>query len=212
MLASGVHATVAGILVAMLVPMRASIEPGRFLATAGERLKTLAGMSLSRESMVTDKEQLEQISEIHLAAGDMRPPGLTLEHHLHPVMVFVILPLFALFNAGIAFDGGALGTLARPVSLGIILGLVLGKPLGIVLFSWLAVLSGRAGLPEGVTWGQIVGAGLLAGIGFTMSLFISDLAFPGDRLVDEAKMGILAASLVAGAAGYIVLRFSLRRR
>ncbi len=211
-LASGVHATVAGILVAMLVPMRASIEPGRFLATAGERLKTLAGMSLSRESMVTDKEQLEQISEIHLAAGDMRPPGLTLEHHLHPVMVFVILPLFALFNAGIAFDGGALGTLARPVSLGIILGLVLGKPLGIVLFSWLAVLSGRAGLPEGVTWGQIVGAGLLAGIGFTMSLFISDLAFPGDRLVDEAKMGILAASLVAGAAGYIVLRFSLRRR
>jgi NhaA family Na+:H+ antiporter len=211
-LASGVHATVAGILVAMLVPMRASIEPGRFLATAGERLKTLAGMSLSRESMITDKEQLDHISELHLAAGDMRPPGLTLEHHLHPVLVWVILPLFALFNAGITFDGGALGTLARPVSLGIILGLVLGKPLGIVLFSWLAVLSGRAGLPEGVTWGQIVGAGLLAGIGFTMSLFISDLAFPGDRLVDEAKMGILAASLVAGAAGYIVLRFSLRRR
>jgi NhaA family Na+:H+ antiporter len=210
--ASGVHATVAGILVALLLPMRAAIDPRRFLETAGERLKTLAGMPLSRESMITDREQLEQISEIHLAASDMRPPGLTLEHHCHPTLVFVILPLFALFNAGITFDGGALGTLARPVSLGIILGLVLGKPLGIVLFSWLAVLSGRAGLPEGVTWGQIAGAGCLAGIGFTMSLFISDLAFPGDRLVDEAKMGILAASLVAGAAGYIVLRFSLRRR
>jgi NhaA family Na+:H+ antiporter len=206
-LASGVHATVAGILVAFLVPMRARIEPSLFLETAGRRLKELATMTLSRESMISDKQQLEQISEIHLASGDMRPPGLTLEHHCHPILVFFVLPLFALFNAGIELGGGAMSALGEPVGLGIIAGLVLGKPLGILAFSWLAVRSGWADLPRGVDWGQIAGAGCLAGIGFTMSLFISEMAFSADALVQEAKMGILAASLVAGLAGYLLLRW-----
>jgi len=208
-LASGVHATVAGILVAFLVPMKARIEPHSFLEAAGRRLKALAAMTLSRESMISDRQQLEQISEIHIASGDMRPPGLTLEHHCHPILVFVVLPLFALFNAGIVLGSGSVSALGSPVGLGIILGLVLGKPLGIVFFSWLAVRSGQADLPEGVDWGQIAGAGCLAGVGFTMSLFISDMAFSGETLVREAKMGILAASLIAGVAGYLLLRARL---
>jgi NhaA family Na+:H+ antiporter len=205
-LASGVHATVAGILVAFLVPMRARIDPDSFLKLAGRRLETLAAMSLSRESMIADRQQLEQISEIHIASGDMRPPGLTLEHYCHPILVFVILPLFALFNAGIVLDSGSLAALGSPVGLGIVLGLVLGKPMGIMLFAWLAVRSGQADLPEGVDWGQITGVGCLAGIGFTMSLFITDMAFAGEELVRAAKMGILAASLIAGVVGFAVLR------
>jgi NhaA family Na+:H+ antiporter len=121
----------------------------------------------------------------------------------------LILPLFALANAGVAIGGDLMSVLANPLSLGIIVGLVIGKPLGIALFSWLAVKSGHGALPEGVTWGQVAGAGCLAGIGFTMSLFITDLAFDNEMLIATAKVGILAASLVSGIIGYVVLSRTL---
>jgi NhaA family Na+:H+ antiporter len=129
-----------------------------------------------------------------------------LEHALHPWVVFAIMPLFALANAGVPLGASIAETLTSPVTLGIVAGLVIGKQLGITLFAWLAVKSGVSELPTGISWRQVYGAGWLAGIGFTMSLFISDLAFSDSSLVGAAKLGILAASLLAGMAGWTILR------
>ena len=113
-----------------------------------------------------------------------------------------IVPLFALANAGVALEGTLLGALPGPVTLGIVAGLVIGKPVGIILFTWLGVRSGLLQLPEGVAWRQVYGVSVLAGIGFTMSLFVASLAFDNSALLSAAKMGILAASLSAGIAGW----------
>jgi NhaA family Na+:H+ antiporter len=205
-LASGVHATVAGVLVALTIPVRARRDPEHFWAVTDEAVGNLRGANLTRESMIEDGRQLSCLEALHDAAGDMVPPGLALEHRLHPVQAFLVLPLFAFFNAGVALGGG--GAYPAAVPLGIVLGLVLGKPIGIGLFSWLAVRSGRASLPEGVTWSQIMGAGLLAGVGFTMSLFISELAFGDPALVAGAKIGILGASVIAGVGGWLLIRLT----
>jgi NhaA family Na+:H+ antiporter len=133
--------------------------------------------------------------------------GIKLEHALHPWVSFGIMPLFALANAGVSLSGG---TLTHPVSLGIIAGLVIGKQVGVTLFSWMAIQLRIAVLPEGVRWGQLYGIGWLGGIGFTMSLFIANLAFDEARLIDVAKLGILFASLISGATGSLIL-FSRRR-
>ncbi|TNF71601.1 MAG: Na+/H+ antiporter NhaA [Acidobacteria bacterium] len=207
--ASGVHATVAGILVALMIPVRARIDPEKFFSTAEESLATLRKSDLTRDSMVDDEEQMIALEELHGAAGDMAPPGPVLEHYLHLPQAFLILPLFALFNAGVVLGEGLFETLANPISIGIVLGLVVGKQLGVWLFSWLAIRSGYADMPEGVTWAQIWGVSCLAGVGFTMSLFVSELAFKDPELVSEAKVGILVASLIAGVWGYLVLARSL---
>lgn len=207
--ASGVHATVAGILVALMIPVRARIDPEKFFSSAEEALSKLKRSDLTRDSMVDDEEQMMAIKELHDAATDMAPPGPLLEHYLHLSQAFLILPLFALFNAGVNLGEGIWETLSNPISIGIVLGLVVGKQLGVSLFSWLAIRSGYAELPEGVNWGQIWGVSCLAGVGFTMSLFVSELAFKDAELVSEAKVGILVASLIAGVWGYLVLTRSL---
>jgi NhaA family Na+:H+ antiporter len=129
-----------------------------------------------------------------------------MEHAVLPVSTFIILPLFALANAGVAFAGyDVVALLLEPVSLGVMLGLLVGKPLGISAFTWLAVRFGLADLPTGVTWRHVIGAGMLGGVGFTMALFISGLAFRAGILQTEAKLAILVGSLVAGVAGYLIL-------
>jgi NhaA family Na+:H+ antiporter len=205
-LVSGIHATVAGILVAMLVPVQARIDAVEFLQRSGDSLEDLRGRDLSRDSMLFEKEQLDSIESLHEAAGAMRPPGITLEHALHPVQAFVILPLFAFFNAGVPLREGFVDYLAHPISLGIFLGLFFGKQIGVVLFAWVAVRWGGSPLPAGVSWGQIWGASCLAGIGFTMSLFVGDLAFGGEELKAIAKIGVLVGSLASGICGYLLLR------
>jgi len=206
---SGVHATVAGILMALIIPVKPRVDPHRFIDETEERLDRIKQMELSENSLISDHEQLDIVESIHSRAEDALPEGLVLEHYLHPIQVWLILPLFALANAGVAIGGDLMAVLANPLSLGVIVGLVIGKPVGIGLLSWLAVKSGRGALPEGVTWAQIVGAGCLAGIGFTMSLFISDLAFADETLIATAKIGILAASLTSGVLGFIILSRSL---
>ncbi len=207
--ASGVHATVAGILVAMLVPVRPRLSPSEFFARASQGLDALRAVEFTRSSVLADEAQLDALVLLDDAATDMRPPDLTLERFFHPLQALFILPLFAFVNAGVSLGGRAVDTLAHPVTLGIIAGLVLGKVVGVSLMSWLAVRSGAAQLPEGVTWTQIVGAGVLGGVGFTMSLFVGELAFEGEALRDAAKLGILVASLTAGACGYLVIRLGL---
>jgi NhaA family Na+:H+ antiporter len=121
-------------------------------------------------------------------------------------VVFAIMPIFALANAGLQLGGGIGEALTSPVAIGIVAGLLIGKQLGITLFAWLAVKSGVSELPEGIGWRHVYGAGWLAGIGFTMSLFITDLAFSQGPLVEEAKLSILVASLIAGVVGWTILR------
>lgn len=211
MLGSGVHATVAGILVALTVPVRAGIEPGTFLSTLREKLDKLARGTLTRESMIRDAEQMEAIEELGIATLDFLPNGFAIERYLHPVTAYFVLPVFALFNAGIRLDVRIQETLLQPVSLGIVLGLFFGKQIGITLTSWIAVKTGQAELPPGVTLGQLHGVSILGGIGFTMSIFVGGLAFPEGPLLSAAKLGILAASAVSGVIGFAVLKLILAR-
>ena len=156
-LASGVHATIAGVLVALLVPVRSRINPREFLDLTDDRLTRLRAADLTTDSMIEDRWQLDAISDLRRVASDMRPPGLALEETLHPFVAFVILPLFAFFNAGVAVSGNILDALRHPVGLGIMLGLVLGKQVGVTVFTWLAVKIARGERPEGVSWSQIYG-------------------------------------------------------
>jgi Na+:H+ antiporter, NhaA family len=167
-LQSGIHATVAGVLLALTIPARQRIG--------------------SRASLVRSES-----------------PMLRFEHALMPWNKHIIMPVFALANAGVILGAGAARSLADPISLGVLCGLVLGKPIGIVLFSWLATRSGIAAMLDGVSWRQVVGVGMLAGIGFTMSLFIANLAFGDTPALETAKVGILAASVTSAVAGVIVL-------
>jgi NhaA family Na+:H+ antiporter len=210
--ASGIHATVAGILMAMLVPIRPRLSASEFFTKVSGGLDALRTAELTQSSVLTNEAQLDALVRLDDAATDMRPPGLTLERFLHPVQALFILPLFAFVNAGVSLGTRAVDTLAHPVTLGIIAGLVLGKVVGVSLMSWLVVRSDFAQLPEEVTWTQIVGAGVLAGVGFTMSLFVGELAFEGEALRNAAKLGILVASLTAGACGYLMLRVCLATR
>jgi len=145
-------------------------------------------------------------------SGREKPLLNRMEHALHPWVAFAIMPLFALANAGLVFDRDVLATISQPVSLGILLGLILGKPVGIGLLSWLAVRTGLAVLPPGISWRHLIGVGLLAGIGFTMSLFIASLAFNDGPEIATAKMAILIASVVSGVGGYLLLLTAGSRR
>lgn len=206
---SGIHATIAGVLLAMIVPVKATIEPKEFFNTLKKHKAWLKETKISRQSMVTDKAQRHAIMQIYRATERMIPVGIHLEDTLHPIQAFLILPLFALFAAGVTVDSATLSAFPGTVSLGIIGGLLLGKPLGILGFSFLIIKSKVTDLPTGVSWGQLFGVSLLGGIGFTMSLFISELAFVDAALIADAKIAIFIASILAGIGGYLVLRLTL---
>ena len=205
-LLSGVHATIAGVLLALTVPAISFINPGAFLDRSRYVLDRFEQAGEKGENVLSNEERQAALRALNHAAYKLEPPLHELEHALHPWVVFAIMPLFAFANAGVQLGGGVGDALTSPVTVGIVAGLVVGKQLGITLFAWLAVKSGLSELPRGVGWRHVYGAGWLAGIGFTMSLFISDLAFSNGELVEAAKLGILAASLVAGAVGWTILR------
>ena len=191
-LQSGVHATVAGILLALATPIRRKIAPQDL------RQELRAGLERGRFEEVEMK-----VANLERVLGDAQSPLHRLEHLMHPWVAFLVLPIFALFNAGVALGGGA--GVTGPVAVGVFLGLLLGKPLGVLAFSWLAIKTGMASLPQGVGWRAMTGAGLLAGIGFTMSLFVGGLAFDGGEMLESAKLGILSASVVAALLGLALL-------
>jgi Na+:H+ antiporter, NhaA family len=205
-LLSGVHATIAGVLLALTVPAISFINPGAFLARSRYVLDRFEEAGEKGENVLTNEDRQAALHALNHAAYKLEPPLHELEHALHPWVVFAIMPLFALANAGVPLGGGIVEALTNPVALGIVAGLVVGKQLGVTLFAWLAVKGGLSELPGGIGWRHIYGAGWLAGIGFTMSLFISDLAFPDGSLVEVAKLGILVASLMAGVVGWAILR------
>ena len=211
-LVSGVHATIAGVLLALTVPAVSFMDPGAFLERSRYVLDRFEKAGEKGENVLANEERQAALHALNHAAYKLEPPLHELEHALHPWVVFAIMPLFALANAGVPLGGDMVGALASPVTLGIVLGLVVGKQLGITLFAWLGVRIGLSELPEGIGWRHVYGVGWLAGIGFTMSLFITDLAFSEDSLIEDAKLGIECASLIAGVVGWTILRRASRPR
>jgi NhaA family Na+:H+ antiporter len=204
-LESGVHATIAGVLIALTIPARNRIDAPTFIDRAHRIIHDFQAGALEPTPMLTDERQQIAVTELEELCEQVQAPLQKMEHSLHNWVSFLIMPIFALANAGVTFSLGSLGGETLFVSLGIILGLTLGKPLGLLGASWLAVRSGIAALPEGVTWQHMIGAGILAGIGFTMSLFIASLGFVNPDVLAAAKFSILIASLIAGALGLFYL-------
>ncbi|HET7738115.1 MAG TPA: Na+/H+ antiporter NhaA, partial [Tepidiformaceae bacterium] len=201
-LESGIHATLAGVVLAFLTPATAPLKGADFEANAKLLLERHAEAKRAGD---LDREQVA-LQELERLSRSFEAPLERLERVLHPWTSFIIVPIFALANAGVVVSSDAVSSaIESPITLGVFFGLVVGKPLGILALSWVAVRSGLASLPTGIGFGHIAGAGLLGGIGFTVSLFITGLAFSSDQLIADGKMGILAASLVAGAIGFTYL-------
>ncbi len=205
-LQSGIHATIAGVLLAFLIPSRTAINQREFLRHGRAVLDHFERAAATEPfDILSDIEQQTAVEALEDACEKVQPPLHRLESALHPWVTFLIMPLFALANAGVSLSGDLVKIVTQPIALGVVLGLVLGKPIGVTLFSWLAVRLGLASLPANVSWKHIHGAGWLAGIGFTMSLFMTGLAFTDDALLTAAKLGILIASLCAGILGSVIL-------
>jgi NhaA family Na+:H+ antiporter len=204
---SGVHATIAGVVLAMAIPVQTRINAAEFSAQARELLAEFDRTETGDLLVLTSKRQQEAIFAMGRANLHVLAPLLRLEHALHGLSAFVVMPLFAFSNAGVTLSGLPVDR----VTLAVFLGLALGKPLGITLAAFATVRTRLAGLPQGVGWGALHGCGWLGGIGFTMSLFIATLAFEGTPLLASAKVGILTASAFAGTVGAVIVRSALRR-
>lgn len=204
-LRSGIHATIAAILMAFTIPAKTRIN-GRELV---DRIRLISAklerIGLPTDTRMNNDEQQHAIFAMSDTLEHAQAPLQRLEHELHGLVTFFVLPCFALANAGVSIHGNIFGELGSPLAMGIVIGLFIGKPLGITLATWVAVRFHFADLPAGVNWRQIFGASILGGIGFTMSLFIGELAFDKESLVEEAKVGILAASILSGVVGYLFL-------
>lgn len=207
MLESGVHATIAGVIAALTIPSKPKRAPVEFARHTRNLLDEYENYPVTTDHVMHEKQKaiLQNIKD---RIDNTGTPASRLEHGLHLPVALIVIPLFALANAGIAIDFSSIGeTILEPVSLGIVAGLVLGKVIGIAGVAWLAIKLGIAKLPENSSMSQIFGVAFLGGIGFTMSIFVADLAFIGDAaLVFQAKVGILAASLFAGLFGFFWLR------
>jgi Na+:H+ antiporter, NhaA family len=204
-LRSGVHATIAGVLIAFTIPARNRIDAPTFLRRAHGILGQFESSTTAPSRTLTDEVQQSAVIELEELCEQVQAPLQKIEHSLHGWVALLIMPVFALANAGVALSLDNLGGETSLVVLGIVLGLVLGKPIGLVGASWLAVRLGLADLPQGVGWPHMLGVGVLAGIGFTMSLFIATLGFADPNVLATAKISILLGSLIAGTAGLLLL-------
>jgi NhaA family Na+:H+ antiporter len=205
---SGVHATIAGVLLAAVIPTRTSISAVQFSAAARNLLDEFERTETGDLLVLTSKGQQEAIVRLEQVSEQVTAPLLRLEHELHGLSAFVVMPLFALANAGVAVHESSV----HRVTLAVMLGLLAGKSIGITAGAAAAVWLRLASLPRGVTWAALHGCAWLGGIGFTMSLFIAILAFEGSPLLDEAKIGILGGSILAGLVGAVLVRRSLSSR
>jgi NhaA family Na+:H+ antiporter len=205
---SGVHATLAGVTLGLLAPASPFYGRAGFANTAGE-LVTRFDRAVQNANTEEQQGILSQLED--LALGSEAPLD-RLERQLHPWVSYLIVPVFALANAGVAVSSDSLSAaIESQVTLGVTLGLLVGKPLGIFTLTWLMVRMRVCELPSGASWAHILGVGILGGIGFTVSLLITGLAFEDGAIIDEAKLGVLAASAIAGLIGFVFLWLTARR-
>lgn len=209
-LQSGVHSTIAGVLVAFTIPARPSLRIGKYI----DRIKSsISSFSNSKdESIVLTNDQIYELKNIEEASDKVISPLQYMEDKLHRFVNYIILPLFAFANAGVMFTGS--GELIGAVTWAVALGLILGKPVGIFCFTWLFVKIKIVTLPDGVNWKSIFGVSCLGGIGFTVSLFIANLSFGSSdiELLNQAKLGIIIGTVISGIAGYLFLHRALSRK
>ena len=212
MLESGVHATIAGVIAAMTIPSRPKLTPTDFTSHTKNLLDEYDNYPVATD-LTMHENQKAILLNIKDTIDSVGSPSAKLEHDLHLPVSLIVIPLFALANAGISIDFSSIGeTIVQPISLGIISGLIFGKVIGIAGVAWLAIKLGIAKLPENSTMSQVFGVAFLGGIGFTMSIFVADLAFLGSpEIIFQAKVGILSASLFAGLFGYSWLRFVAKK-
>lgn len=213
MLKSGIHATLAGILLAFTIPMRPKYDPARFLSQMKGMVGKIHQAYESEENIIKNEELRYRVQALEDGARLVQAPAQVLERKMHLPSAYIVIPIFSLANAGIPIDWSSFfSTLTHPIALGIASGLVAGKLIGIAGFSWLVVKLGITTLPQGLNFKHIVGVGLIGGIGFTMSIFVAELGFAHhaqDLLM--AKTGILFASLFAGVSGYLWLYFTAEK-
>ena len=216
---SGIHPTIAGVLAAFCVPAHPVMNTRRFIDEICEAVKDFPQAKPVKrgETYILSPEQMNALKSVESASDKVISPLQDLEDTLHPLVNYLIIPLFAFANAGISLSGIAFSSLFQGISLSVWVALVAGKFIGIMLFSYLPVALGWVKRPDIVTWPMIAGVSALGGIGFTVSLFIANLSFPLDTevnalLLNQAKLGILAGSLLSGVIGYLILSFSLPRK
>lgn len=203
---SGVHPTIAGVLMAMMIPATVRIEPERFVDRSRSMIDRFEQAGYPQSDILTNRTRQSALLDLDVITDHSLTPLQRLETVLHPWVSFLVLPVFALANAGVVIDAD-LGTVAtHPVTIGIALGLLIGKQVGVTGFAWLAVRLGLAQLPTNVRWSHVYGVSWLAAIGFTMSLFIGGLAFGDPRYLALAKVAVLGASVIAGVVGFLILR------
>lgn len=204
---SGIHSTIAGVLLAFAIPSGSRVNLDNFFDWSNKRLRMANSFYEGDETpLVAQKDYITTVSSLSKISKQAVPPATRLEHKLYPWVYFLILPLFALTNADVAVTGLDFATVtSSPVVLGVFCGLVLGKPIGIMLFSFITVKTKIASLPEFVTWRHMLGASVLGGVGFTMAIFVANLAYADALLITEAKLSILVASTVAGVIGFVLL-------
>ena len=207
-LQSGVHATIAGVLVAFTIPSIPCLNVKKYITRIRENIAGFPHFDII--SILLTPNQIDVLKSIESASDKVISPLQFMEDRMHGMVNYVIMPLFAFANAGITLSGGE-GDIAGLVTYAVVLGLVLGKFAGIYLFTWLAVRMRITSLPQGMDWKNVAGVSLLGGIGFTVSLFIANLSFGAtdEALLNQAKLGVLAGTILAGVVGYIVLSFVL---
>ena len=208
-LKSGVHATAAGVLVALVVPAQSWINPSEFLMRGRRLLDDFEAACFIAPSILTNEPQQQATHTLARLVQQVETPMTYFQSRLNPLVAYGILPLFAFANAGVPLTSGLSEAARSPVAWGVAAGLILGKPIGIALFSLIAVRIGVARLPRAIEWSHIAGVACLGGVGFTISLFITELAFGEGTQAHAARVGIFAGSLVAGTIGYFVLRAAL---
>lgn len=203
---SGIHATIAGVLVAMTIPTQPRFSKKYFLYKVRYFLEEFKHKDREGVEVLANPEQMHALSKMKIVAAATISPAQRLEHRLNPFVTFLIVPVFALANAGVEISSFSdLYIFGTAQGAGIYLGLLIGKPIGIFLACWLAIRAKLAFMPDGSTWGALFGVACLGGIGFTMSIFIDNLAFFGTPYVDSGKIAVLMASVSAAALGWIVI-------
>jgi Na+:H+ antiporter, NhaA family len=205
---SGIHPTISGILLALTIPTVARIDYKKFLSSSKKSLDELEYSRSENSKDITTDELNTSVFRLENSCEKVLAPAHRIEYNLHPYVAYLIVPLFAFANAGVRIEGSFLDAIFKPITIGIILGLFFGKQIGISLFSWLSFKFKISAHPNKANFKQIYSIGCLGGIGFTMSLFIANLAFDDIQILNDAKIGILFGSLISGITGYLTLLLS----
>ncbi len=209
-LLSGIHATIAAVLAALTIPASAKVPESIFTRKMQRLLKTFESLDKTKAATLTE-DQVVVLSQMRTMSDYAMPPLQKLEHGMHPLVAFIVMPIFAFANAGVTIEGEFFELLFAPITIGVILGLLLGKVVGVYLVSFIIIKLKIAKLPEGMNKLHLLGAGLLAAIGFTMSLFIAGLAFTDPISDMQAKIGVLMATLIASILGFLTIKVANAR-